>query len=177
MTWSFYVQTLLLDCDGVICDCVAEVHKLAQLMFQRLLPQPDKWESYSFGVSMGLSIEEEKLFNEIARIDPFPLNIKLYPGADHMIERLKKVYDVVFVTQPWRGNPHWVPARDRLLEPFGCDVIYTGAKQRVIGDILVDDKAGHIQKNNMRRSILFARPWNRQYRSGNQVISSLEELL
>lgn len=168
-------KTLLLDVDGVIADCSKAVHVFAETLFQRSLPDPGLWVVWEHDEAMCLTPEESRHFHLRAQSSHFPWSIGLYPGAAELIEQLKEKFDVCFVTAPWRGNNHWVPARDELLRPFELPIIYTSEKHRIIGDILVDDKPATIERGGPWRGYLYSQPWN--HKCGMPRITSLKELL
>lgn len=154
--------TVLLDVDDVLADCSPVVHKFAEELFDRILPGPATWFSYEFAEGMGLSKEEGELFEEMCKRASFPWRIDLNHGAKEFVEDLLDAdVDVCFVTKPWGGLACWVPAREQLLATHfpTLDVIYTGAKERVQGDVLLDDSPHNIRKN-LARAVIFHRPWN-----------------
>ena len=169
---------LALDCDGVICDCQTPVHRIASIFTKRPLPPPSEWEHFDFPAAMGLTEAETKRFAlETKRIEYWPHDIQLYDEAAYQVKELKKRFEVIFVTAPWKGLAQWVPARDKLLAPFNCPVLYvpTGEKHRVKADVFVDDSVHNIEMGGHERDIIFDRPWNRK--SPLPRIRSLLELI
>lgn len=160
------LKTALLDCDGVLVDCVGPVHRAAERILHRELPPPNQWCDFEFGVSMGLSpAEGQHFFDRLISQDDLGWQINPYPGAFAFTEEIRALgYDICIVTSHWKNMPCWVPARDALIEACfpGTDVIYAHNKTRVIGDWLVDDKPSTIAAAGPR-GILFSQPWNESY--------------
>ncbi len=168
--------TILLDIDDVLADCSPVVHKFTEQLFDRELPGPEHWASYEFAEGMGLSGTESEMFEEVCKRASFPWHIGLNHGAKEFVEDLIDArFDVCFVTKPWAGLVCWVPAREKLLaDNFpGIDVVYTGAKERVQGDILMDDSPHNIRKN-LARAIIFDKPWNHGIHGAPRVHSYSE---
>lgn len=170
------MKTLLLDCDGVVLNCSAAVHSFAQTLLGRTLPDPDDWIAWEHADALGLTPAESALFHaEIVRSN-VAQQIDFYPGAEEAVRELADVFDLVFVTAHWKGYPDWVPARDRILSRFNRPIVYTHDKQRVVGDILCDDKAATIEHGGPWEGILFSRPHNTTSTARARV-SSLPEIL
>lgn len=169
-------KTLLLDCDGVLCDCATPVHRFAQKLLRRELPGPELWTAWDHSQAMGLTQLEAHDFHNEIKCSDVAFDIRFYEGAEELVHQLKQVFDVVFVTAPWKWYVSWVPARDHLLEPLGCPIIYTHEKYRVLGDFLIDDRASTIEKGGPWRGILYRRPWNSTSKY-EDVIENLEEVL
>lgn len=172
------MKTVLLDVDGVIADCMTPVHRAAEGILGRPLPRPDQWEHFEFKDALQLDSREDELLHQaLLSDDRVGREILLYPGAYKFVKTLSRHADVVFVTSHWRRMPHWVPARDALLENCfpGLDIVYTHSKTRVLGDVLVDDKPKNILENR-HRGLLFSRPWNR-HAVGLKRVESYEQIL
>lgn len=170
---------LLLDVDGVIADCSTAVHKFAQRILGRELPGPETWSEWDHASAMGLDEMDAQLFNFLAKHDEeMPNSIQLYPGAAESVRALGEHFEIVFCTTPWKGNKHWVPARDKLLEQFGCDVVYTSAKHRVLGDVMLDDAPHNILRGGpCKYYVLFDRPYNQELSVGRHRVKHLFELI
>lgn len=169
---------LLLDVDGVIADCSTAVHEFAERLLGRKLHHPDVWHAWEHPEALGLNEEETRLFQHCARASEFPYHIEIYPGADEAVFTLKEHFDVCFVTAAWRDNKHWVHARDALLEPFGCDVVYTHAKHRVAGNFFCDDKVENVLRGaHGTVNILFERSYNKHATGITYRVKSLLELV
>ncbi len=169
------MKTLLLDCDGVIANCASPVHEYCEFAFERKLPPPHTWEE-EFPEAMGLSPVECERFQRLFRMGFNPLDVRLHAGALEAVSELKKHFEVLFLTAQLEGSYDWMPVRERLLAPFDCKVIFTDQKHRVMGDLLVDDKASTISKGGPWKGLLFTRPWNASL-LGFERVSCLEEVL
>jgi 5'(3')-deoxyribonucleotidase len=172
------VRTVLLDCDSVILDCSSAVHAAAEQILGCSIRHPSTWQHFEFDEAMSLTPQEAEYFYREIQLHPtLGYDIELYPGAKEFVLELSKTRDIVFVTAHWRGIEHWVTARDKLLhENFpGFDVVYTHAKYRVVGDVLLDDKPENIDMNPAR-GWLFDQPWNRTRRDLRRVCSYSEAL-
>lgn len=167
-------KTLLLDVDGCIADCSSPVHSFAQNLLGRELPLPSTWAAWDHVEAMGLNPEEAELFHTSIKRSYVADFIDLYEGADASVRRLIEAFDLVFVTAQWRQYDAWVPARERLLEPFGRPVIFTHEKWRVQGQILCDDNPDNLVRGDFC-PILFDATHNQS--SEIQRIFSLDELL
>jgi 5'(3')-deoxyribonucleotidase len=169
-------KVLLLDVDGVIADCSSPVHSFAENLLGRPLPDPASWTAWDHAEAMDLNKDEARAFHIGIRYSGIANEITFYPGAREIVHELARAFDLVFVTAEWKGMDSWVPARQRLLEPFSCDVIFTHAKHRVKGDILIDDRRENVEhEDNKSRSFLFDRSYNRA--STQKRIFSLKEIL
>jgi 5'(3')-deoxyribonucleotidase len=158
------MKTILLDVDGVLCDCATPVYNVARRVIGERVPPPRAWFSFEFDVSMGLDFAEEcGLYATIHNEDCLGWHVQPYPGArDFVEELLDRGHDVCAVTAHWTLGgvlPCWVPARCELITEcfFDIPVVFTHHKGRVQGDFLVDDGP----HNMSPRGILFDRPWNR----------------
>ncbi len=170
------MKTLLLDVDGVCADCASAIHSFTEFAYERELPHPHDWNSdfpEAFGFTKPRDVAE---FYSLCKHSFNPHSIELYPGAGDLIKVLKRHFEVVFVTAEWKGMERWVVARERLLAPLDCELIFTHSKHRVLGDLLVDDKASTISKGGPWKGLLFTRPWNASL-LGFERVGSLEEVL
>lgn len=168
-------KRLLLDCDGVICDCSTPVHRFAEKLLRRKLPLPSEWLDWEHSVAMRMTPDETRDFNHEIKKSDVAFEIQFLPGAEETVHKLIKKFEVVFVTAGWKYYPAWVPAREHLLEPFNCPVIFTHHKHMVMGDMLVDDKPANLLQT-FAEPVLFDAPHNRAT-DGMQRIFSLEEIL
>lgn len=158
------MKTILLDCDGVVLNLAATLHKFVQRMLARKVPPPESWKSYDFREAMELTRSEwEFITKMLARKDRIGYQIPYYPQAQSFIEHLGFENKVVFTTSPWRGLDHWVEARYGVLDHFlgrrNYSIVLTHDKHLISGDWLIDDKWENMEKTP-ERGILFLRPWN-----------------
>lgn len=91
---------VLLDVDGVVADCSAAMHRLAESVLYRPLPSPP-WSNYDCDSAMGMSQTEAARFWEHARSRNWAHAIELYPEAADGVSRLREVADIAFCTSPW----------------------------------------------------------------------------
>src|SRR5258707_1266247 len=113
------MKTILLDCDGVVLDLAAALHKFVQRALDKKVPAPIDWKTYEFKDAMELTKSQwEFIQQRLARKDKLGHLVSYYPQGQSFIEHLGFSHKVVFVTQPWRGLNHWVEARYNLLEHF-----------------------------------------------------------
>lgn len=152
---------LLCDVDGVAAVLDYHVHHFAQEILGRALPTPSTWGLFEFDKAMEMAPSEADRFFECALYYFDPSIIELCPVFMAHFTRLQEVADIVFVTAPWKGMEMWMPAREALLEPLGCEVIFTHAKHLVVGDYLLDDKASTIIKGGQWKGLLWDAPPNR----------------
>lgn len=158
------MKTILLDCDGVILDLAATLHKFVQRMLARKVPPPDSWKCYDFKDAMELTRSEWEFVNKmLTRKDRIGYQIPFYPSSQSFIEHLGFENKVVFTTAPWQGLDHWVEARYSVLDHFlnrrNYSIVFTHEKELIKGDWLIDDKWENMEKTP-ERGILFSRPWN-----------------
>jgi 5'(3')-deoxyribonucleotidase len=167
-------KTLLLDCDGVICDCSAPIHRFAENLLGRPLPAPEDWKCWDHTKAMNMSAAEAQAFHRYIIHSGVAQQIELFPDALQQVCALTEKYDVVFVTSHWRYYPDWVPCRERLLDRFDLPIVFTHHKHLVHGHVLCDDNPENLTKFSGEVR-LFDAPHNRS--SGIKRILSLEELL
>jgi len=133
------VKTILLDCDGVLCDflggLLAEVNADRGTSFDpRDCNQWDIAKAYGLDWPYLASLAERSMFCTCLR----PLF-----GAIEAVSALDLRADVYCVTSPFSG-PHWHFERTSWLKRnFSFDkshVIHAYTKRLIRGDYLVDDK-------------------------------------
>ena len=167
---------VLIDVDGVVADFQGLYTSLARHRFELSADADTYIDKYwDVGDSLGLTQAQkdtiEKCLNEpgvAANMDPFP-------SAIEAIKRLDEKYDVFFVTSHKRESPTWVFERENWLihhfgNTLGGKVVSTHYKYLVVGDVLIDDKKGHIDRwamsmNSLGRTVLpicFAYRHNRE---------------
>lgn len=169
-------SVILCDVDGVLADCGNAVRNAAQkFVYQHGCMAPNGLWSTDYQIP---PVADQKQFEYGPWLFPYPgdykrfvgvekcrdrlgYEINLFPGACEFVRDLEKIGEVVFCTSHWHGMAHWVPAREALLNThfYGIDIVFTHAKHRVIGDILIDDRPCTVRQN--LRGMLFDQPWNR----------------
>lgn len=162
-----------LDVDGVCADWITAV--LNEL--GRTLPL-DGVTLYH--VQALLSPEDRIRMRKLLRDPQFWTILPLIPGAvEGVAKLLAQDHELVFITTPWWGCREWLHARKlwlegalRVVQPT---IIATDRKYLVAVDLLIDDKAEHIEQFHQRRcsvgaggwrirgprAVIFDQPWNR----------------
>lgn len=173
------LKTILLDCDGPLAD-----------FCQGFLASIEEETGHAFGsqVITTWNITDapffEELAKEVARSVP-DLRGKIWqrvkrigwcaalqpvPGAKEAIRSLREIAEHVEVlTAPLDGSPTWMPERTEWLHRhFGFhhhDVHFSHRKERFRGDVLVDDKTGHVEAFEAEpgggHGLLWDAPYNR----------------
>jgi len=159
---------ILLDVDGVLADFVgASLSRLAG-RFGRFHTREQITE-WDFSSLPGFA-EVASDFWESTKEPGFCASIEPYPEARAGVDLLRAIpgVSVEFLTSPMHGCPTWTHERDLWLEKhFGAhhhEVMHVRKKERVRGDILVDDKTDHIDAWSLANPkgipILWAQPYN-----------------
>lgn len=158
---------VLLDCDGVLGDFASEVIRFCNLYARE--PCAPEWTiedavDYSILESLGLGHLQEDLDSHLAATH-YCINMPVLPGAIEFVERLQYLdHEVVIVTRQHMGVPNWCDERMKWLwRHFGIhadDVIFARVKDRIKGDVLIDDEPDNVF-GFKERGILFDQPWNR----------------
>lgn len=150
--------TVLLDVDGVVADFTqAAITLVNQITGKSYRPEDVKtWEVFN-------SIPEPEAHKEVYRImkgEGGCLSIPVYPEALDGVRTLRELAYIICVTSPFAGSPTWVHERELWLDRhFGGEVsytIHTKHKERIHGDIFLDDKAEHVIG------------WSRYWRDANE---------
>lgn len=155
---------ILLDCDGVLADFVGGV--LAELKYYQTIPEETtEADVTAWDIAGVLGITWPDI-NRVVYSPDFVARLPVYDGAHDFVDALREIGDVTIVTSPYTGAVYWAQERlDWLKENFGFeakDVCSWGRKERVMGDILVDDARHNAQAfaETGRPVTLIARPWN-----------------
>jgi len=152
---------ILLDCDGPLADFIgAYLRVVKELTGTTVSPEAvDRWHIHECAFIKNLTADarrwpdpwmtlRDRIENTIAS-EGFCSSIPVQPDAVHAVKRLSEIGDVYVVTSPWDSSPTWMHERDQWLKKhFGLPrdrIIQTAGKYRVHGDILVDDKPGHVR--------------------------------
>ena len=163
---------VLLDVDGVVSNFNGSFLREANRILKRSyeLSQVTEWDTAK---ALGLTREEEERVFYVIRQPGFALSIDPYPEAKEGFEKLSRLAEVYFVTTPMRGprdeTMTWMHDREHWLhDHFGVPhnrVIHCNAKERVRGDIFVDDKPANVRRwaehNPLERSVLWHQEYNR----------------
>ena len=168
---------VLLDCDEVLGEFAQEAVRFCNLYARE--PGADLWTfddiaDFDIFESLGLEHMENRFVQHLIDTE-YCLNMPVLPGAIEFVERLYQLdHEVVIVTSPHRGVPKWCHERTAWLwRHFSIqreDIIFTSKKDRVFGDVLVDDKPQNLV-GFRERGILFDQPWNRDVRGAYRAES------
>lgn len=139
---------LLLDCDGILADFVGatlrELRSLSGRTFSA--DEVSSWEIFR-----SLPDEMERYRGDVyGRLgaEGGCYSIPLLDGAVDGVGSLRDLADVVVVTAPFKDSLTWQHERERWLRKhFGLiNVVHAIAKERVHGDIFVDDKPSNVRE-------------------------------
>lgn len=161
--------TILLDLDGVLCDWSNEIARI-HLSTHPYDPYPElkewsMWKSFGDSPDMKkkfLTDSSEGGYYDIAMQRAFP-----YMGAHNFVVRLSSQANLKLVTA--RDSKYYKLTKDWLdyyhFSRHFSEIILTHDKNKIEGDILIDDKPANIQSFHDigRNAILFRRAWNRYY--------------
>ena len=158
---------ILLDCDEVLSDFVSSV---LQEVFVLTGTMRDRNTILGWNIAeqLNLSEWEDRCLKEQIKSEGFCAGLKLVPGAVEGVRSLREWADVRVITSPY-PSPFWeFERREWLHEAFGFhrenEIIQTGGKTIVHGDVLVDDKYETIRDWSARwpmsDAILWLAPWN-----------------
>lgn len=165
-------KTILLDCDGVLCDFVTgsiKAHKKENFTH-------DDVKHWSYFEDWGMTAEE--FFKGVMGYD-FWFNLEPYPWAHELVEKIG-VDNFVITTAPTM-DPECVQAKiNWLYKHFNILMtnIMVGSRKELMARpdvVLIDDSPSNIKKFSEAggQTILFPQPWNGG--TGN-YLSVLQEL-
>jgi len=165
---------VLVDVDGVLADfvgaylCVASDEYFRATGNARLFSRD---EVTDWDICSGLGIGEIRdAVNSRVSAPGFANSLDTIDPMVQMVNNLiaEESGEIVFVTSPWKSSPTW--KRDRLawLEchfgDAGRNVIFTGEKYGVRGDIMIDDRYENLvswkSENPNGVAIIASQPWN-----------------
>lgn len=172
-----------IDCDGVLCDFVSETINWAK----------DKRENCTFENITDFNILKAwgipELWGDLHKHmsqKGICANFGVLPGAQEFVQELRKYGEIVVVTSPFKNAPYWFIEREEWLEKhFGFsknDIIFSHNKNRIVGDILIDDAAHNIEEWN-GTGILLDCPWNKNCSKGircfnyDEILEKVKELV
>ncbi len=153
MLWDSYLKKgnhsiIVFDVDGPLTAFDEEVFKIIKPeITQKDILNNCQWDCFSL-LNKEETIKTYKLLE-----DPlFWLNLPPKELSQEKIELVRKLgYRVLFCTSPWSNCKEWCFTRTNWLKKhFGAsgrdDIIITGAKKYIYGDIFVDDKPSNTQE-------------------------------
>jgi 5'(3')-deoxyribonucleotidase len=162
---------ILLDCDGVIADCVGGMIEYINDELGTIYTPDDvkTYETFDIIKFPGMSKELKTKFWDMVHKGGWCLNMKPLPGAIEAVYELNQIAKVYIVTKPvWR--PAWLYERfcwinHNLGIPEGR-IIYAADKYRVEGDMLIDDKVSNVRDWKKRWldgvGVLWDQPYNQR---------------
>jgi len=172
---------ILLDVDGVMADFHGGILKLIKELFGLELTIED-FKNWDYTSALESERKKTILRKEITR-PGFLANLEPYPGTEEAIKKLQKLGDVICVTSPNHTVPTWIPERYWWLEHhfkiFPKNVILSGLKYLIDGDIMVDDHPDNVSSWRYRRPNKKGLLWDRPYTKEAEQprISSWDELI
>jgi len=143
---------ILLDCDGVMADlCGGFLDAIEEETGERFGHAViTEWNITDSPFFKKLAQEHRHLKEHVwARVNRIGWCAALKPidRAQECVEILRGIADIEVVTSPLDSSPTWMPERKEWLKRhFGIhpnDVHFVSKKERVIGDMLLDDKPSH----------------------------------
>lgn len=131
---------VLLDCDGVLADCIPYLFKRIGADFGPV----DNWDFLKF-----LEGEQKTRATQLMKEPVFWAFLPLIEGAQEGVKRIEDAgHEIHYVTSEWKSCSGWGNARRYWLkENFGADpsrVHISDSKHIISGDVFVDDKPEHI---------------------------------
>lgn len=176
---------ILLDVDGVVCDFKGAVRRLVD----EVSDEPFDNEVWDFTAK--LSPHAKQHYKTHSAAANFCRGLRAYDGAVRFMERLQGLGEVVAVTSPLRHCPTWESERRLWLAEeldFRGDVISTGRKDLVHGDVLIEDSVDNLAKWSSRwrrRGVLVTREYNVAHvgdcyvraSSYDEVVAAVRQLL
>lgn len=178
------MKTILLDCDGVICDFVGGINDYFR---KNEIPtfEPHAIKSYDM---CDYFTEEQKLAFERAKQNLSARDLSWYAGAKDFVRSLQAIGHVVIVTAAW-DPVTWCHDRNGWLADVihKNDVLYVPAQHKhlIRGDALIEDNAKTLIQWAGDVKILISRPWNEysmacdryRYTTYAGIVDQLERVL
>jgi len=181
---------VLVDVDGVVADFTGRMLDvvLEETGRRHEVEDVDQWS-----IQLALGLPDEHWRNVVRRIEEpgFASNLRPYPGAVEAVRDIADRHHVFFVTSPWWSSTTWMHDRTDWLVKFfgktqGRKVVHTSAKQLVVGDVMVEDKAATLAAweraddaaswHGTRRAFLLDRPYNRHVSPSERHLERLHSL-
>lgn len=160
------MRDLLLDVDGVCADFS---RGLIEAVGSHLLPEDvTRWDIISL-----FTPEQRELAYDYLSDPSFWRNLPVMEDAQEGVKFMEVTHNVVWVTSPWASCEGWESARrDWLNEHFGMDekgqpYHPTSEKERIDGDLLIDDKPDNVvswaEAHPDKTAWLFEAPYNKNF--------------
>lgn len=137
---------ICLDVDGVLFPLY---EKTLTYLKNKGIPLDESHLSHGWDFDNAFTPKQRKAVYGLWESKNFTYNSDPYPWAHSLVKTCKELGNLTIVTSSWL-TPTWVGDRQRWLkDQFGIshkDVIFAHRKERVIGDLLIDDKPKNIEK-------------------------------
>lgn len=155
-------ETLLIDMDGVMADCMGRVFDIIEDEHEVVLTHHDVSDYWFKNLNLGGQILD------IMRRPGFYSDLDVITGAVRGINRLREMYDVRVCSAPMKGSETCEDEKIAWLEQhfdqdFASEAIITPDKRLVKGKVLIEDNPD-IYKFAGWRPLLFDQAWNRHAR-------------
>jgi 5'(3')-deoxyribonucleotidase len=158
---------VLLDVDGVLADFVG--HTLTLLGDMAPAGGRDAFTSWDMLSAMSPRARAET--EARWRRPGWCLTMPVCTGAQNAVDRIGLRADVVYVTAPMHGAPHWMYERSLWLErQFAADpraIVFAHDKSLVSGNVFVDDRAENVDEwaaaHPDSTALLWDAPYNRHW--------------
>jgi 5'(3')-deoxyribonucleotidase len=146
------------DIDGVLRDVCSEVLKILEFEYGKKYGLEDI-NCFYFDRVFGIE-DVEGFFRKYAK--EIFLDAKPYWENLEDLGMLSEKYKIVLVSAQFPGTEYLT---DKWLEKYGVfdyvdDVIYTSEKEKVKGNIFVDDCVHNLERSRDDVRLCMARPWN-----------------
>lgn len=161
-------KTFLIDVDGVIANfCKLYIDIVEDVLGWRGSEEDIK--EWDVGDALGLTEDEKDMVHEHLFAPGAAFYMDPYPETLGYVKECLGSFDVWFVTAPLRQNPTWVFDRQRWIEKYFDKeqrkrTIFADRKERVQGDVFIDDKTSSVvswKENNPEGiAILWSQPYN-----------------
>lgn len=175
--WGIPLKTVLLDCDGVLCDFVSG----ALAVHGRSHEGHDSVTSWNFFEVWGMT--DSEFYSKTKGYD-FWFNLKPYDGAVEFYAELSKLTTPVISTAPVM-DPECPQAKiNWLYHNFGIIMtnVMVGSQKQLMAKpttLLIDDSPSNVKKFREAggQAILFKQPWNDGVHTFGDVLQDVEKFL